>query len=106
MATRASRVGSVIDNALLGTCFLGSLILLFPPVQMRDRSAAALRRTVVAPFAELQRRAELMRAAFVSYDERMDRLGQITRLQVEYASLRSENEHYRKMLGLAARLGW
>ena len=26
MATRASRVGSVIDNALLGICFLGSVI--------------------------------------------------------------------------------
>jgi rod shape-determining protein MreC len=106
MATRASRVGSVIDNALLGICFLGSVILVFLPGQLRDRSAAALRRTVVAPFAELQRRAELSRAAFVQYDERMDRLAQITRLQIEYSALRAENEHYRKMLGLASRLGW
>ncbi|AHG90934.1 Rod shape-determining protein MreC [Gemmatirosa kalamazoonensis] len=106
MATRASRVGSVIDNALLGTCFLGSLILLFLPVQLRDRSAAALRRTIVAPFAELQRRAELMRAAFVSYDERMDRLAQITRLQIEYSAVRSENERLRKTLSLGSRLSW
>src|SRR5207248_6273578 len=70
------------------------------------RSAAALRRTVVAPFASLQRRAELSRAAFVSYDSRMDRLGQITRLQIEYAAVRSENERLRKLLGLGARLGW
>ena len=106
MATRASRVGSVMDNALLAICFVGSLVMLFLPGQMRDRSAAALRRTVVAPFAELQRRAELSRAAFVQYDERMDRLAQITRLQIEYSSLRAENDRYRKMLGLASRLSW
>jgi rod shape-determining protein MreC len=104
---RASRVGSsVLDTGLLVTCLILSLVSLFLPVEMRERSAAALRRSVAAPFAELQRRAETSRAAFLSYGDRMERQGEMARLQSEIVALRSENARLRAILGIGSRLDW
>ena len=106
MARGARASSSVVDTTLLGICLLSSLVLVFLPGTLRARAAGALRRSVVAPLAELQRRAELSRAAFVSYDARMTARGGTARAIAEAESLRSENEHLRKLLGLARRLGW
>jgi rod shape-determining protein MreC len=102
--TRTS--SSVVDTTLLAICLLSSLVVLFLPGTLRDRAAGALRRSVVAPLAELQRRAELSRAAFVSYDARMTQRGAQARSASEAESLRTENDHLRNLLGLARRLGW
>ncbi|GLC27375.1 rod shape-determining protein MreC [Roseisolibacter agri] len=106
MARGARASSTVVDTTLLGICLLSSLVLVFLPGTLRDRAAGALRRSVVSPLAELQRRAELSRAAFVSYDTRMTARGGTARAVAEAESLRSENEHLRKLLGLARRLGW
>jgi rod shape-determining protein MreC len=103
---RATRVGSVFDNSLLGICLLGSLAFLLLPSDMRDRSAAALRRTVVAPLASLQRRAELSRAAFMSYGERTERAGELAQIRADNVALQSENRRLRELLGLGGRLAW
>ena len=54
---RATRSGSGVDNALLFLCLLLSGIVLVLPGELRDRAAAALRRTAAAPLVDLQRRA-------------------------------------------------
>ncbi len=106
MARGARSSSSVVDTTLLAICLLSSLVVLFLPGTLRDRAAGALRRSVVAPLAELQRRAELSRAAFVSYDARMTQRGAASRAASEAESLRTENDHLRRLLGLARRLGW
>ncbi|MGZ8490603.1 MAG: rod shape-determining protein MreC [Gemmatirosa sp.] len=106
MARGARSSSSVVDTTLLAICLLSSLVVLFLPGTLRDRAAGALRRSVVSPLAELQRRAELSRAAFVSYDARMTQRGAQARAASEAESLRTENDHLRKLLGLARRLGW
>lgn len=103
---RGARSSNVVDTSLLAICLLSSLVVLFLPATLRDRAAGALRRSVVAPLAELQRRAELSRAAFVSYDARMTARGATARAASEAESLRTENDHLRRLLGLARRLGW
>ncbi|MDF1504417.1 rod shape-determining protein MreC, partial [Roseisolibacter sp. H3M3-2] len=98
--------GSVVDTTLLAICVLASLVVLFLPGSLRDEAARALRRSVVSPLAELQRRAELSRAAFVSYDARMTARGDTAVSLTDAESLRTENADLRRLLGLSRRLGW
>ncbi|MBV9879915.1 MAG: hypothetical protein JO180_05425 [Gemmatirosa sp.] len=103
---RATRTGSVVDNSLLVFCLIASVIALFLPAKSRDKSAATLRRTISAPLALLQRRAELSRAAFLSYDDRMQRMGDLASLRSDNTGLQSENARLRELLGLGRRLQW
>src|SRR5687768_10646611 len=103
---RSVRASSVVDRSRLAFCLLASTIVVFLPGELRDRAAAALRRTVAAPLAELQRRAELSRAAFVTYDDRMLQRGEIGQRANEARALAAENTRLRAMLGLAAKLDW
>src|SRR5688500_12934972 len=103
---RSARASSVVDRSLLAFCLLASSILVFLPVQLRDRSSAALRRTVAAPLSELQRRAELGRAAFMTYDDRMLQRGEIAQRAAEARALAAENAQLRAMLRLGGRLDW
>jgi rod shape-determining protein MreC len=103
---RGARASNVVDTSLLLICLLSSLVVLFLPGSLRDRAAATLRRTAAAPLAELQRRAEVSRAAFLSYDDRQRNAGAAARAISEAESLHSENAALRRMLGLAQRLGW
>lgn len=103
---RGTRTGSGFDYSLLGICMVASIVTLVLPPSTRGRSAAALRRTVAAPFVELQRRAELSRAAFLSYNVRVERMGEASQLQNEVRSLDTENQRLRAMLGLGSRLKW
>jgi rod shape-determining protein MreC len=105
-ARSGSVTGSVFDNSLLGICVIASAVMLFLPATIRGRSAAALRRSVAAPFVELQRRAELSRAAFLSYNDRMQRVGEVARTQRELVALQGENAQLRTLLGLGTRLKW
>src|SRR5215207_6350176 len=103
---RATRSGSGVDNALLFLCLLLSGIVLVLPGELRDRAASALRRTAAAPLVDLQRRAELSRAAFVTYDQRTNAQGRLAQRALAAESLESENAHLRQLLGLADRLDW
>src|SRR5688572_8572878 len=103
---RATRSGSGVDNALLFVCLLLSGIVLVLPGELRDRAASALRRTAAAPLVDLQRRAELSRAAFVTYEQRTNAQGRVAQRALAAESLESENAHLRQLLGLADRLDW
>ncbi len=103
---RGARSSTVVDTTLLAICLLSSLVVLFLPGSLRDQAAAALRRSAVAPLAELQRRAELSRAAFISYEERTTQRAAAARAASDAESLRTENDHLRRLLGLSRRLGW
>lgn len=107
LGSRASvRAGAAVDTAVLAVCVLAALILLFLPGEERDRVAATLRRTAVAPLAQLQREAEIRRAKYLSYDERVRVRGELARDAADVTGLRSENDRLRRMLGLGARLQW
>ncbi len=103
---RATRSRSVLDYALLVSCVVGSLLMIFLPDARRDETAAALRRTIVAPFASLQRGAQERRAAFLSYGARVRDLGTDAQSRAELVALTTENARLRAMLGLGSRLGW
>lgn len=100
------RAGAAGDTAMLALCVLTALVLLFLPGEERDRVAATLRRTAVAPLAQLQREAEIRRAKYLSYDERVRVRGALARDAADVTGLRSENDRLRRMLGLGARLQW
>jgi rod shape-determining protein MreC len=103
---RAARTGSRVDIALLVISILLSLVALALPARLRDPAAAAVRRSVGAPLAELQRYSEVNRARFVSYEDRMRVRGDTAILAMDVPALTNENRRLRNMLGLGARLEW
>jgi rod shape-determining protein MreC len=100
------RTGAVFDTALLGVCVVAGVVLLALPPELRDRTAATLRRTAVAPLVELQRVAEVQRARYLSHDERAGQRAVLARDASDVTGLRAENDRLRRMLGLGARLQW
>ena len=107
LGTRAPvRTGAAVDTAMLGLSVVTALVFLFLPAEQRDLVAATLRRTAVAPLAQLQREAEVRRARYLSYDERVRVRGELARDAADVTGLRSENDRLRRMLGLGARLQW
>jgi rod shape-determining protein MreC len=98
--------GAAVDVALLGISALAAVVLIALPGELRDRTAATLRRTAVAPLVELQRVAEVQRAKYLSYDERVAQRATLARDAADVTGLRAENDRLRRTLGLGARLRW
>ena len=68
MAGRSARGDGRVDLAVLAVALLLSVIALAMPDARADRIASALRRTVFAPLATLQARAEHARRGFAAVD--------------------------------------
>ena len=101
---RAARSGTRTDVALFVVSGFLALLALILPANLREAAAAGLRRSVVAPFVALQRRAEMGRTALITQDERRTRTDSIAVKALSVPAIESENSRLRKLLGLGQRL--
>jgi rod shape-determining protein MreC len=103
---RAVRAGTRADALLLAACAFLSLLAMVLPARHRDPVAAALRRSLLAPLVQLQRSAEVSRAAFLTHDAATMVADSLALRAMSLASLENENERLRKLLGLGGQLRW
>jgi len=103
---RGAPTGSRLDIILLAVCVLLALVLRGLPSERRETIARPLRRSVVAPLVSLQHGAELTRAAIESHDTRMRARDSLALGTLALATLQTENERLRKLLGLGGALRW
>lgn len=101
-----ARVNARVDTALLVGCLAASVVALVLPGDARRPVAAALRRSVLAPFVQLQGAAERGRAAIAKRDQAVVSADSLTMRAMEVASLERENDRLRKLLGLGQQLRW
>lgn len=102
----AARLGGRFDTVVFAICVGLALVAAALPTQMRDPVAAALRRTIVAPFVGMQQGAERWRAAWLESERKILERDSLALQLVQSRSLQVENDRLRKMLGLGARLAW
>lgn len=103
---RAARSGSQLDAALLVGCLVLASIARALPAARQEPFAAGLRRTIVAPLVELQRRAELARNAMQAHEGRTVARDSLALRAMMVGTLEAENERLRKLLGLSRQLKW
>lgn len=104
--SRPIRGSSRVDQIIVGTCILLSLLALVMPVAVREPVASVLRQSVLAPLIMLQERAELSRRAFMLHEERIEARDSVTLKALSVSALQSENGRLREIIGLGARLKW
>ncbi len=103
---RGARTDSRADTAIAIACVAVSLLLLILPNGARDRTAAVIRGTVVAPLAAMQERAALARRAFVDYDSLVRVADSTIRRSQQLDAVAAENARLRSLLGLGRSLSW
>ena len=103
---RGARSDSRTDLLVAAACVLASLVLIVLPASPRDRTANAIRGTVVAPLAAMQQRAALARRAFTSHDSLVSIADSVVRRSQRLDELEAENERLRGVLGLGRALRW
>ena len=106
MARTARSSNSGADTVLLIVCLVLAFVAVILPGDMRRPVAEALRRTALAPLLQLQGTAERGRAAIAQHDATVVDRDSMAVRAMTIASLESENERLRKILGLAQRLRW
>ncbi len=104
--SRPIRGSSRLDQIIVGTCVLLSLLALVMPGTVREPVASVFRQSVLAPLIMLQERAELSRRAFMLHEERMETRDSVTMKALSVAALQSENSRLREIIGLGQRLKW
>ncbi|HUR91214.1 MAG TPA: rod shape-determining protein MreC [Gemmatimonadaceae bacterium] len=104
--SRPIRGSSRVDQIIVGTCVLLSLLALVLPATVREPVASVLRQSVLAPLIMLQERAELSRRAFMLHEERIEARDSVTLKALSVSALQSENGRLREIIGLGARLKW
>lgn len=75
------------------------------PERWRESIATAVRRTALAPMVTVEQRAENVRATIITRDSVQNLRAQTVGRQLETASLSSENDQLRRLLGIGAKLG-
>ena len=101
-----ARVNARADVAILVVCLSASLAAIVLPADSRQPVAAALRRSVLAPFVQLQAAAERGRAAIARRDDAVVSADSMAMRALTVASLERENERLRRLLGLGQQLRW
>lgn len=103
---RPSRTDTRVDLTLTALCVAASVLILILPDPARDRTAAALRSTIVAPLAAMQVRAELSRRAFLAHDGAIRISDSVSLRSQRLSGVEDENAQLRALLGLAAAVKW
>lgn len=103
---RASRIDSRFDTGLFVLCVFLAFVAHGLPTHLREPIAGTLRRTLVAPLVALQRNAELSRAAWLGYETSARARDSLALQAMRVHSLESENERFRRLLGLGRELRW
>ena len=103
---RTARFTARLDLVLFGACVLLSIIAMVLPPNLREPVAGAFRRTLVAPLIQLQRGAERWRSAYLSSEIRELKRDTLALAAARVPALETENDRFRKLLGLGTRLQW
>jgi len=103
---RPARTDTRVDLTLTALCVAGSVFCLILPDSSRDRTAAALRTTIVAPLAAMQVRAELSRRAFLAHDGAVRISDSVSLRAQRLSGVEDENAQLRALLGLGAAVKW
>src|ERR1051325_6881267 len=109
MALGADRYASRADTLVFLGCVLLSLAAMSLPDRVRDRFAAALQRTVLAPFLALQRQTDLVSASLQRYDAVVAQRDSAALAATFLPELRSENARLRseeRRVGKECRSRW
>jgi rod shape-determining protein MreC len=103
---RAIRSNTRLDLIILSACIVLALAARALPNTMRDPVATGMRRTFLAPLVLLQERAERGRQSLLSADAKQSYLDSLSLGSMKAESLESENDRFRKLIGLGSRLRW
>ena len=103
---RPGRPNSRTDAALLIGCLVVALLSVVLPADLRQRMAEGLRRSALSPLVQLQGAAERGRAAIAQHDAAVVNRDSMALRATAVASLESENDRLRRLLGLGQRLRW
>ena len=103
---RTSRFSSRVDVVIFAACVMLALIATALPARLREPTASALRRTLVAPLLRLQQGAERWRAAYQSTEREQLRQDTLALAAARVPTLEGENERLRKLLGLGSSMKW
>jgi rod shape-determining protein MreC len=101
---RASGGASRLDTGLLLACLALSVFALAVPSRLSEPSASAIRRTVLSPLIEIERRASKVRAAIDARDSVLMSRGRTATDELSSRAIVEENTELRQLLGLASRL--
>ena len=105
-ARATARINARADTVMLAVCVTASIAAIVLPSESRQPIAAVLRRSVLAPFVQLQAAAERGRAAIARRDDAVASADSMAMRALAVASLERENERLRKVLGLGQQLRW
>jgi rod shape-determining protein MreC len=97
---------SRVDVIVLVTAALLALVARGLPPNLRDPVASSMRRTFLAPLVMLQERAEASRRSLLLDAERTAIRDSVALRAMAVASLESENDRLRQLIGLGARVRW
>jgi len=97
---------SRVDVIVLVTAALLALVARGLPPNLRDPIASSMRRTFLAPLVMLQERAEASRRSLLLDNERTAIRDSVALRAMTVASLESENDRLRQLIGLGARVRW
>ena len=103
---RPARTDTRVDVVIAVLCGVVSLAILILPAPVRERTASALRATLVAPLASMQAKAELSRRAFLAHDAAVRVADSVTLRSLRLMGVEQENAQLRELLGLGAAVKW
>ena len=103
---RAIRSNTRFDLIILSTCIVLALAARALPEAMREPVATGMRRTFLAPLVMLQESAERGRQSLLQAEPKQAHLDSLSLGSMKAASLESENDRLRKLIGLGSRLRW
>ena len=106
MARAIRSTNSRVDVIVLVTAALLALVARGLPPNLRDPVASSMRRTFLAPLVMLQERAEASRRSLLLDAERTAIRDSVALRAMAVASLESENDRLRQLIGLGARVRW
>lgn len=106
MARAIRSTNSRVDLIVLVTAALLALVARGLPPNLRDPIASSMRRTFLAPLVMLQQRAEASRRSLLLDSERTAIRDSVALRAMTVASLESENDRLRQLIGLGARVRW
>jgi rod shape-determining protein MreC len=106
VARAVRSTNSRIDLIVLAAAALLALVARGLPPNLRDPIASSMRRTFLAPLVMLQERAEASRRSLLLDNERTAIRDSVALRAMSVASLESENDKLRQLIGLGARIRW
>ena len=101
---RAIRSNNRFDLIVLSVCVVLALAARALPSTMRDPVATGMRRSFLAPLVMLQERSEKGRQSLLAADAKQAHLDSLSLASMRAGELEGENERFRKLIGLGARV--